>query len=145
MEVVSFTPRSLYPQGRRPWYPFDMRLGGPQRWSGQGGEEKNSPCRDSNPRSYSPYPNAILLRYRIAPRFLDPGTRRRWVLSFTSRPLYSWERAHGTHWIGGWVGYRAGMEAVTEKFPAPPPGIEPPNPDRPPQSQSLYWLGYSGS
>jgi hypothetical protein len=28
--VVSFTPRPLYPQGKRPWYPLDGRLGGPQ-------------------------------------------------------------------------------------------------------------------
>jgi hypothetical protein len=26
--VVSFTPRSLYPQGKSPWYRFDRRLGG---------------------------------------------------------------------------------------------------------------------
>jgi hypothetical protein len=30
------------PQGRSPWYPLDRRLGGPQRQSGSGGEEKNS-------------------------------------------------------------------------------------------------------
>jgi hypothetical protein len=28
--VVSFTPRPLYPQGKRPWYTLDRRLGGPQ-------------------------------------------------------------------------------------------------------------------
>jgi hypothetical protein len=40
--VVSFTHRPLYPQRIRPWYPLDSRLGGPQSWSGRGGEEKNS-------------------------------------------------------------------------------------------------------
>jgi hypothetical protein len=40
--VVSFTPRPLYLQGKSPWYPLDRRLGGPQSWSGRGGEEKNS-------------------------------------------------------------------------------------------------------
>jgi hypothetical protein len=40
--MVSFTPRSLYPQGKSPWYPVDRRLGGPQSRSGRGGEEKNS-------------------------------------------------------------------------------------------------------
>jgi len=40
--VVSFTTRSLYPQGKRPWYPLDRRLGGPLGLSGFGGEEKNS-------------------------------------------------------------------------------------------------------
>jgi hypothetical protein len=40
--VVSFTPRSLYPQGKSLWYPLDRSLGGPQSRSGRGGEEKNS-------------------------------------------------------------------------------------------------------
>jgi hypothetical protein len=40
--MVSFTPRPLYPPGNSPWYPFDIRLGGPQSPSGYGGEEKNS-------------------------------------------------------------------------------------------------------
>jgi hypothetical protein len=40
--VVSVTPRSLYPQGKRPWYPLHRRLGGPQSRSGRGGEVKNS-------------------------------------------------------------------------------------------------------
>jgi len=40
--MVSFTPWLLYPW-ERPWYPLDRRLGGPQSWSGGGGEEK-SPC-----------------------------------------------------------------------------------------------------
>jgi hypothetical protein len=40
--VVSYTPRPLYPQGKRPWYPLDRRQGGRQNRSGRGGEEKNS-------------------------------------------------------------------------------------------------------
>jgi hypothetical protein len=40
--VATFTQRSLYPQGKSPWYPLNMRLGGPQRRSGRGSEEKNS-------------------------------------------------------------------------------------------------------
>jgi len=40
--VVSFTPRPLYRQGKISWYPLDGRLGGPQRRSGHGVEEKNS-------------------------------------------------------------------------------------------------------
>jgi hypothetical protein len=31
----------LYAQGKRPLYPLDRRLGGPQSQSGHGGEEKN--------------------------------------------------------------------------------------------------------
>jgi hypothetical protein len=38
------------PPGKRPWYPLDRRLGGPQSRSGRGGEEKNSqPPPESNP------------------------------------------------------------------------------------------------
>jgi hypothetical protein len=37
--VVSFTHRPLYHQGKSPWYQLDRRLGGPQSWSGSGGEE----------------------------------------------------------------------------------------------------------
>jgi hypothetical protein len=39
--VVSFRLRPLCPQGKSPWYPLDMRLGGPQSRSGRGSEEKN--------------------------------------------------------------------------------------------------------
>jgi hypothetical protein len=33
---------ALYPQGKKPWYQLDRRLGGPQSQSGSSGEEKNS-------------------------------------------------------------------------------------------------------
>jgi hypothetical protein len=39
------------PQGKNPRYPLDSRLGGPQRQSGRGGEEKtphNCPCQELN-------------------------------------------------------------------------------------------------
>jgi hypothetical protein len=48
--VVSFTPRSLYPKGKSPWYPLDRKLGGPQSRSGRGGEEKNSHHKLPNPK-----------------------------------------------------------------------------------------------
>jgi len=35
-------PSLIYPQGKGLWYSADRRLGGPQSWSGHGGEEKNS-------------------------------------------------------------------------------------------------------
>jgi hypothetical protein len=34
---------------------------------------------------------------------LDLGIRRRWVVSFTPRPLYSRVNNPSIHWIGGWV------------------------------------------
>jgi hypothetical protein len=41
---------------------------------------------------------------------------------------------------------RAGLDAVEKrKNSQPPPEVEPPNPDRPAHSQSLYQLSYSGS
>jgi len=36
------------------------------------------------------------------------------VVSFTPRPLYSQGRAPGTHWIGGWVGPRAVLDAIAQ-------------------------------
>jgi hypothetical protein len=58
--VVSFTPRPLYPQGKRPWYPLDMRLGGPQSLSGHGGKEKNS---QTLPRLEPPVIQPVAQRY----------------------------------------------------------------------------------
>jgi hypothetical protein len=55
----------------------------------------------------------------IAPRILDLSTRWRWVVSFTPRPLYPRGREPGTHWIGGWVGPRAVLDAaVKRKIPS---------------------------
>jgi hypothetical protein len=36
-EVVSFTPRLLYLRGKRPRYPVNRRVAGPQSWSGHTG------------------------------------------------------------------------------------------------------------
>jgi hypothetical protein len=62
----------------------------------------------------------------IALRILDLATRWRWMVSFTPRPLYPRERAPGTHWIRGWVGLRAGLNAmVCRKIPSPCPDSNP--------------------
>jgi len=37
----------------------------------------------------------------IAPRILNLGTRWKWEVSFTPRPLYPRGRGPITHWIGG--------------------------------------------
>jgi hypothetical protein len=56
----------------------------------------------------------------VAPRILDLGTRWRWVVSFTPQPLYPQGKSPGTHWIGGWVGPRAVLDAVVKrKIPSP--------------------------
>jgi hypothetical protein len=55
-----------------------------------------------------------------APRNLHLGTSWRVMVSFTNRPLYPRERDPGTHWIGGCIGPRAGLDAVVKrKIPSP--------------------------
>jgi hypothetical protein len=58
----------------------------------------------------------------IAVLFLDPGTRRGWVVSTTNRPLYLPERP-GTHCTGGWVGSRADLDVCEKSRPLP--GFDP--------------------
>jgi hypothetical protein len=39
------------------------------------------------------------------------STRWGWVVSVTLRPRFTpWERTHSTHWIGGWVVLRVGLD-----------------------------------
>jgi hypothetical protein len=52
------------------------------------------------------------------------------------------ERALGTHWRGGWVGPRAGLEDVEKRKFLTLPGLEFRPLDRPARSQSLYRLRY---
>jgi hypothetical protein len=57
--------------------------------------------------------------------------------------LYPGERTPGTHWIGGWVGPSAGLDAgARRKILCPCQGSKP---DRPARSQTLYCLSYRGS
>jgi hypothetical protein len=42
------------------------------------------------------------------------------VVTFTTRPIYHQGKAPCTHWIGGWVDPRAGLNAeVKKKIPSP--------------------------
>jgi hypothetical protein len=52
----------------------------------------------------------------IALPFLDPGAGREWVVSITPRLLYPWERP-GTHYTGGWVGPRTGLDVCEKSSP----------------------------
>jgi hypothetical protein len=55
----------------------------------------------------------------IAPR-IHLGTRWRFVVRFTPRLLYPQEKSPVTHWIGGWVGLRAVLDAVVKRqIPSP--------------------------
>jgi hypothetical protein len=64
--VISFTPRTLYPQGKSPWYPLDRRLGGPQSRSGRGGEDKNSqPLPGNEPLNILIYQYVFTLKFGL--------------------------------------------------------------------------------
>jgi hypothetical protein len=52
----------------------------------------------------------------VAPRTLILGPGWRWVVSFTPLLLYPREGAPSTRWIGGCVGPRAGLGAVTKRI-----------------------------
>jgi hypothetical protein len=54
--------------------------------------------------------------------------------------LYSRERAPGTHWTGGWVGPRAGLDDVDRRIILPLPALKLRPLGRPARSQSLSWL-----
>jgi hypothetical protein len=62
-----------------------------------------------------------------------------------SRPGHftPWERAPGTHWIGGWVDPRAGLNDMEKRKFLTLPGLKPRLLGRPARSQSLYRLHYS--
>jgi hypothetical protein len=51
----------------------------------------------------------------ITPHILNLGTRWRWVVIFTLRPLYLRGKNPGALWIGGWVGPRAGLAVVMKR------------------------------
>jgi hypothetical protein len=73
------------------------------------------------------------------PHFLDLGT------SFKPRPLYPRERAPGTHWIGGYVDTRAGLDELEKRKFLNLPGLELQDLGHSARSQSLYRLRYPGS
>jgi hypothetical protein len=78
----------------------------------------------------------------IALLILNLGARREWVVSTTPRPLYPRERP-GTHFTGGWVGPRAGMDVCEKSRPHRDFFVTlSRSPDRPARSQSLYRLSY---
>jgi hypothetical protein len=55
------------------------------------------------------------------------------------------ERAQGTHWIGSWVGSRAGLDNVKKRKFLTLPELELQPLGHPVHSQSLYRLSYPGS
>jgi hypothetical protein len=86
----------------------------------------------------------------IAPHILDLGTILRWVLSFTTRPLYPRGKRPRYPLDGrggaGWAPEPVWTRWWRENFPAPAGnGTREPRPDRPARSRSLYRLSYTGS
>jgi hypothetical protein len=74
-----------------------------------------SPCFKWAPRH-----EGVLGSGGIAPRILDSGTRWRWVVSFTPRPLCTQGKCPWYPLDWRWVGPRAGLDTVVKrKFPAP--------------------------
>jgi hypothetical protein len=59
----------------------------------------------------SPHHEGVWGSGGIVQFFLDLGSKWRWVVRFTPRPLYPRGKNPGIHWIGGWVGPRAGLDA----------------------------------
>jgi hypothetical protein len=87
-----------------------------------------TPWRHMGERRYS--------SYSYLTSALDGGE---WSASRPGRAILG-ERTPGTHWIGGWVGPRAGLDAgARRKILCPCRGS---NPDRPARSQTLYCLSY---
>jgi hypothetical protein len=72
----------------------------------------------------------------IAPHILDLDTSCRWV------SLYPRENNSGTHWIGGWVGPRAGLDDVEKRKFLSLSELELRPLGRPARSQSLYRLWF---
>jgi hypothetical protein len=59
----------------------------------------------------------------IALLFHDHGPRRGWGVSVTPRPLFTPRERSGTHFTGGWVGPRDGLDRCGKS--RPPPGFDP--------------------
>jgi hypothetical protein len=72
--------------------------------------------------------------------FAFAGYRTQIVRSDTISQAHSpRERTPGTHWIGGWVGPRAGLDTEARgHILSPMPGIERRSPGRPARSQTPY-------
>jgi hypothetical protein len=69
--------------------------------------------------------------WRYSSTIHDLGTScTRWPASHPSR-CTPWERNFCTDWVGGWLGPRAGLDAVEKRKTSPLSGIEP-------RSSSLY-------
>ena len=65
---------------------------------------------------------------RVALLSLDHGTRSGWWVSVTPRPLFAPRERPGTHFTGGWVGPRAGLDRWVKSCPHRDSITGPPSP-----------------
>jgi hypothetical protein len=54
--------------------------------------------------------HAMNRKWSYRSTILNLGNGWMWVVSFTQLPLYFWAKSPCIHWIGGWVGPRAGLD-----------------------------------
>jgi hypothetical protein len=94
--------------------------------------------------NWAPRHEGVLESGGTAPRILDPDTRWRRVVSFTSTGRFtSREIAPGIHWIGGLVGPRTGLDTMEKrKIPSP---CRDSNPRSSSPQPSAIPLSYPGS
>lgn len=48
-------------------------------------------------------------------RTVNLGARWNWMANFMPLPSYSAGKSPGTHWMGGWVGFRFGLDALATR------------------------------
>jgi hypothetical protein len=65
------------------------------------------------------------------------------VVSFTPQPLYPRGRAPGTHWIGGWVDPRTGLEELEKRKFLTLPGYRDSNSDPSVQPVASRYIDYA--
>jgi len=59
--------------------------------------------------------NVVMRRMIVAPVIIILGCRFRWVVSFTSWPLYPPGENAGFHETGGWLDPRAGLDVSAKE------------------------------
>jgi hypothetical protein len=78
-------------------------------------------------------------RKDIASTHSSPWHQMGWLFSVMPQPCFT----PSTHWIGGWVGLRAGLD--TEARRKTLCSCRESNPGHPVCTQTLYWLRYQSS
>ena len=114
---------------------LDILYSSASRWSPLCNGHTDTPCQTKITNFILDTSKILLLKIRVfpvhaikecrgskgtAPFILNFGIWRSWLVNFTLLPLYPCEENHGTHWTGGRVGPRPGLD-VLEKIKSPVP------------------------